>query len=366
MSKVWCAVSASLTDTPTWLAASSGPLWQRYDVALLDLDGVVYVGRTAVPGAPHLLARARAHGMRLAFVTNNASRTPRTVAEHLSELGVPATPADVTTSGQTAGDYLGEHLPAGSRVLVLGAPALAEEVTANGLVPVETTDQETAAVVQGFSPELGWRALAEGAVAIERGALWVATNADRTHPSARGPLPGNGSLVAALAHATGRAPVVVGKPNPAMHQASIQRSSAQRPVVVGDRLDTDIEGANAAGCASLLVLSGSTDAAHLLAARVHQRPSFIARDVGGLLSAHPRPVVGPDGVSCGSWRVRADGGSLQLVHRPVAVGAASEPDSDLDALRALCAASWTHSDVIEQVTGSEVGSTVLRRLGLTS
>src|SRR5579884_1051749 len=239
------------------LRGSARPLAESHDVALLDLDGVVYVGPEAVPHVPEVLSRARSAGMRLAFVTNNASRTPTAVARHLVELGVEARADEVVTSAQAAARYLGEHLPAGARVLVLGTDALAEAVREHGLAPVWEAESEAglvSAVVQGYSPETNWRMLAEGAVAIRGGALWVATNTDSTVPSPRGPLPGNGSLVAALRHATGAEPVVTGKPDPTMHRETLLRTGARDPLVVGDRLDTDIEGANAVGCASLLVL----------------------------------------------------------------------------------------------------------------
>src|SRR5215467_9467198 len=132
------------------LLASEEPLARRYDVALLDLDGVVYIGADEVPGAAAALAAARREGMRLAFVTNNASRPPRTVAAHLSGLGIPATASEVITSAQAAAHHLAERLPAGSRVLVVGTTGLVEALTERGLVPVSTADDDPAAVVQGY------------------------------------------------------------------------------------------------------------------------------------------------------------------------------------------------------------------------
>ena len=212
--------------------------------------------------------------MRLAFVTNNAARTPESVAEHLTALGIPAEPAEVTTSSQAAAHYLADRLPAGAPVLVVGTTGLVTALRERGLTPVFSADDAPQAVVQGYSPELDWKQLAEGAVAIRAGVPWIATNLDPTVPSPRGPLPGNGSMVAALRHATGVTPTSTGKPDPTMHRESVQRSAAQRPIVVGDRLDTDIEGAAAVGCPSLLVLTGVTDAADLLAAGPRHRPGF--------------------------------------------------------------------------------------------
>lgn len=335
--------------TPS-LRGSDTPLCECFDVALLDLDGVVYVGREAVSTAPAALREARARGMRLAFVTNNAARPPQAVAEHLTELGIPADPGDVITSAQAAAHYLAERLPTGSRVLVVGTVGLREALTERGLVPVGSADDDPAAVVQGYSPDLNWRQLAEGSVAIRRGLPWVATNLDPTVPSPRGPLPGNGSLIAALRHATGATPVSTGKPDPTMHQETVERSGAQRPLVVGDRLDTDIEGANAVGCASLLVLSGSTTADDLLVAPPALRPWFVAADVSGVLEPAPEVVVRDGVVACGRWRAHADEAALRLgavsrsAEGPVDQGSDCAGADAVDALRALAVASWTVLD----------------------
>jgi glycerol-1-phosphatase len=324
----------------------------QYDVALLDLDGVVYVGPEPVPGAPDALAQARAIGMRLAFVTNNAARSARSVAEHLSALGIAATAEDVITSSQTAAHYLADRVPAGSRVLVAGTTGLTEALTERGLVPVFSADDDPVALVQGYSPDADWRMLAEAAVAIRRGLLWVATNLDATLPSPRGPLPGNGSLVAALRHATGATPIAVGKPEPTMHRETVERSHAERPVVVGDRLDTDIQGARTVGCASLLVFSGVTTPAEVFAAPSGQRPDYLAADVGGLLHPHPAVRIEADRTTCGAWTVGFDEAGLTLggASRPehpdqgeTAAGGREDGtvDDGYDALRALCDAAWT-------------------------
>ncbi len=326
-----------------------------HDVALLDLDGVVYIGSDAVPGAPTDLAMARDHGMRLAFVTNNAARPPATVAAHLTELGIEAKPEQVITSAQAAARYLADRLTAGARVLVVGTSGLIEALNERGLTPVSDADGHVDAVVQGYSPDVDWRLLAEGAVAINRGVLWVATNVDPTVPSPRGPLPGNGSLVAALRLATKVDPIVTGKPDPTMHRETLLRTGAERPIVVGDRLDTDIEGANAVGCPSLLVLSGVTTPAELLAARPDLRPTYLGADVGALVIAHPEPEISNDGASCRGWRVTTGDRRIRLARAAGADAAPpaartperpdDTPDEDvLDALRALCAAQWSGSD----------------------
>jgi HAD superfamily hydrolase (TIGR01450 family) len=327
---------AGLLESPQCLA-------ERYDVALLDLDGVVYLAEQPVPGAAAALAAARERGMRLAFVTNNASRTPEEVAALLAKVGVPADPAEVVTSAQAAAHYLADRLPAGSPVLVLGTTGLVQAVTERGLRPVFTAADRPAAVVQGFHPDITWRNLAEAAVAIRQGAFWLATNLDATVPSPRGPLPGNGALVAALQYGVGRPPAAAtGKPDPSMHAESVERSGAQAPIVVGDRLDTDIEGATRVGCPSLLVLTGVTTPATLLAATPEHRPDFLGRDLAALLQPHPPVSAGEDGeVRCGTARVRVDGGRLVLA------GVTEE----LDGLRALVVAAWRAADARRSVDG---------------
>lgn len=342
------------------LLGSRQSLAERYDVALLDLDGVVYLAEQPVPGAAEALAAARKRGMRLAFVTNNASRTPDQVAALLGRVGVPAEPAEVVTSAQAAAHYLADRLPAGSAVLVLGTTGLIDAVTERGLRPVFSADDQPAAVVQGFFPDITWRNLAEAALAIRHGAYWLATNLDATVPSPRGALPGNGALVAALQHAIGRPPAAAtGKPDPAMHAESVERSGAQSPIVVGDRLDTDIEGATRVGCPSLLVLTGVTDAAMLLAAAPEHRPDYLGRDLSALLQPQP-PVTREAGeeLRCGSATVRPDGPELELA------GVTDE----LDGLRALTVAAWRASDAghpASRIRGAdEKSNTALRNFEL--
>jgi glycerol 3-phosphatase-2 len=336
-----------VTTVTTPLQATEESLAEIFDVALLDLDGVVYVGQHAVDGVPEALAEVRARGMRLAFVTNNAARPPAVVARHLSELGVAAEASEVINSAQAAAHYLVDRLGAGARVLVVGTTGLQEALVERGLIPVYSAEDDPQAVVQGYSPDLEWRQLAEGAVAIRRGLLWVATNVDPTVPSPRGPLPGNGSLVAALRHATGAEPVVTGKPNPAMHLESVQRSGALHPIVVGDRLDTDVEGANASGCASLLVFTGVTSAADLLAAPGDMRPTYVAPGAGGLLAAHNAPILADGVARCGDWTARQEyGGALALTHTPDG-DLPTSPD-DLDPLRALCALAWSLDESVRE------------------
>jgi HAD superfamily hydrolase (TIGR01450 family) len=273
--------------------------------------------------------------MRLGFVTNNASRTPDDVARHLTELGVPAQADDVITSAQAAATVVAERFGAGAAVLPLGGPGVAAALTAAGLTVVSSADERPKAVVQGYGPQVGWADLAEAVVAIRGGARHVATNTDATIPSPRGRLPGNGALVGVVTGVTGQEPLVTGKPDPAMHAECVRRTGARRPLVVGDRLDTDIEGAHRAGAPSLLVLTGVTDPAAVLTATPDHRPDLLAADAGGLLVAHP-PVERADGAwRCGGWSAHPQRDGLRLT----CVGDEQSGDG-LDGLRALSVAHW--------------------------
>ncbi|MFF0415541.1 HAD-IIA family hydrolase [Kitasatospora sp. NPDC004745] len=313
---------------------SDRPLTEAYDTALLDLDGVVYAGPNAVEHAVEALDAARTAGMRLAYVTNNASRPPRVVAAHLTELGVPAEPGDVINSAQAAARLVAEKVPAGAKVLVVGGAGLEEALAERGLVAVRSLDEQPLAVVQGYDPSVGWAQLAEASYAVQQGLPWVASNTDLTVPTARGIAPGNGTLVAAVRAAAGVDPEVAGKPLPPMHRETVLRTGARRPLVVGDRLDTDIEGAFNGGVDSLLVFTGVTTPAQLLAAPVEHRPTYLAADLRGLLEPHPAVGREDGGAGCGGWVATAGDGVLRL----------SGGGDRWDGLRALCAAAWAALD----------------------
>jgi glycerol 3-phosphatase-2 len=324
---------------------SPEPLVSVYDVALLDLDGVVYIGGAAIPGAAEALHKAGAAGMRLAYVTNNAFRTPAAVAALLTHLGVPAEARDVVTSAQAAARMLAERLPAGAPVLVIGGSGLRMALRERGLRPVSTAVDKPLAVVQGYSPDVSYSMLAEGGLAVRAGALFVASNADLTIPGRRGIAPGNGSLVQVVATATGVQPLVAGKPEPPLHRESVLRTGANHPLVVGDRLDTDIEGAHRAGADSLLVLTGVTGPAEAVLAPPSQRPTYLAEDLAGLLEPHPEIKESDGGWGCGGWTARAGGGHLDL----------SGQGERIDGLRALCAAAWAAGEVSEDAVRDAVG-----------
>jgi glycerol-1-phosphatase len=290
---------------------------------------------------PDALAAAREAGMRLGFVTNNAARPPEEVARHLAELGVPAETGDVITSAQAAATVVAERWGAGARVLPVGGPGVTAALQAAGLTVVARAEDEPATVVQGYGRDVGWTQLAEAVVAVRNGARHVATNIDSTVPSPRGRLPGNGALVGVVRDVTGQEPLVTGKPDPAMHTECVRRTGARRPLVVGDRLDTDIEGARRAGAASLLVFTGVTDPAALLAAGPEQRPDLIAPDCAGLLAAHPEVVPDAGGWRCGRWWAGPGGDGALTLRTAGGAAAGDRPDDDgLDGLRALCVAHW--------------------------
>lgn len=320
----------------------TGSLAALHDAALLDLDGVVYVGDSAVPSAAAAIAAARAAGMAFAFVTNNASRSPEEVAAHLVSLGVPAAATDVVTSAQAGARILAERLPLRSSVLAVGGPGVASALRASGLTPVRRDDvaaDQAVAVLQGFGRDVNWHDLTAAALAVQRGAIWVLTNPDLTLPVEGGRAPGNGSLARAVEEAAGRGPdAIAGKPYPALMEESIARVGARAPLAVGDRLDTDIEGARRAGVPSLLVLTGIADIAGVLAAGPQERPDFLGADLTALVRP-PAAIGGPHGPalerdwwSLGSARARVIEGMLE-VH----LG----DEGWLPALQAACAAAWS-------------------------
>jgi glycerol-1-phosphatase len=270
--------------------SEGAPLVDAYDLVILDLDGVVYLGDDPIPGAAQAIERLRRDGPPVLFVTNNALRSVDQVAALLTSLGVKATTADVLTSATVAADVLAERLPAAAPVLVLGSEALADEVRRVGLTVVADADALPAAVVQGYSPYVGWPQLAEACLAVRAGAQWIVTNPDTTRPTVRGMVPGNGAMVAALRTALEREPdLVVGKPQPTLFRAAAAQTGARRPLVVGDLLDTDIEGAVHAGMDSLLVLTGVSSAEQARAAAPARRPTFVGTDLAALFEP-PQPT----------------------------------------------------------------------------
>ncbi len=321
-------------DAPAALSECSEPLGHRYDVAMLDLDGVVYIGPDAVPGVPEQLRAAADAGMKLAYVTNNASRPPQVVAEHLARLGIDATAEDVVTSAQAAARLVAERVPAGAPVFVIGGEGLFVALTELRCVPVQRIEDSPAAVVSGFAPDLRWQTVIDGAILVRRGLPWVATNTDATVPTAHGPGPGNGVLVGVVAAYAHRQPVVAGKPQAPLFAETVLRVGGSRPLVVGDRLDTDIHGASNAGYDSLLVMTGVTGVTELVSAAPELRPSYLSAGLAGLTSPHPVPAVDGAGVSLGGWVGRVEDGRLVVTGHGVVD----------DWWRVVAVAGWRHLD----------------------
>ena len=259
-------------------------LCDAHDVVFFDLDGVIYIGPHAVTHAPEVLSELRSRGIGCCFVTNNASRTPAQVAEHLTELGIPASASEVVTGSQAGAGLMSSFVEPGSKVLAIGGPGVAEALAERGFLPVFSNDDEPTAVMQGFGPQLSWSDLAEAAFALRRQIPWVATNMDSTFPTPRGLAPGNGSLVMALVHATGRRPdAVAGKPERSLFDEAVLRTGSTRGLMVGDRLDTDIAGGNRAGMQTLLVFTGVCTAEEAGSALGDEIPSYVGDDLRSLL-----------------------------------------------------------------------------------
>lgn len=328
------------------LKECSVALWDEYDLAMLDLDGVVYVGAEAVPGAPAHLEQAAKAGMHLAYVTNNASRPPSVVAEHLRELGIRVEDRDVVSSAQAAARLVARQVPPGSAVFVIGGTGLFEALTERDLKPVQSLAEDPVAVVSGFHPDLLWKTVCDGAIAVRRGLPWVASNMDLTVPTEEGFGPGNGVLVNAVAEFAGRRPVVAGKPQTPLFEETRLRVGGERPLVVGDRLDTDIEGAVSAGLDSLLVMTGVTWVDDLVGAAPHRRPSYVSADLSALGQPQPVPVpLQGGGYELHGWRASVVGDELLLE--------GSGPSDDW--WRVASVTAWEHLDT----TGRPVDASAL-------
>lgn len=326
------------------LKASEVPLVEGYDLTMFDLDGVVYVSGRAIDGVAERLQRVRDTGVHLAFVTNNASRTPEKVAANLVKLGVAATAADVVTSAQAAARVIRDRFGPASRVMLLGGAGLRAALAAEGL-QVTTEPGEAAAIVSGYGPDVLWKDIMRAATLIRDGLPYVASNTDMTIPTDYGLAPGHGVLVRTLSDFAGVEPIVAGKPARPLMDETIRRVGGNRPLMVGDRLDTDIEGAHAVGVDSLLVMTGVTHLAELVSAKPELRPTYISPDLEGLFESHPTPEVDADGARLGGWQARVEAGALKV----------AGDGSDADWWRVVAAASWAALDA----TGTVVDATGL-------
>lgn len=320
------------------LLTAKTPLLDRYDLLMFDLDGVVYVGGQRIEGVEEVISQARAAGRGVAFVTNNASRTPDTVAAKLTRMGVPAQPNDVVTSAQAAARMLRDRFGAGAPIVLLGAAGLDTALRAEELQPVSVESTEAVALSTGYSPDAVWRDIMRAAVRVRGGLPWVATNTDSTIPTDYGLAPGHGVLVGMLQRFTGVDPLVAGKPQRPLLDETIRRVGGARPLMIGDRLDTDIEGANNAGVDSLLVLTGVSGLADLAAAPPALRPTYISPDLAGLLLPHETPALEASSDAptfvLGGWAGRVTAGEL------VVTGAGEVATW----WRVAASAAWEHLD----------------------
>lgn len=305
-----------------------------YDAALFDLDGVVYLGPEPVDHAADSLARLRESGVRLGFVTNNAGRSPEVVVQHLNELDIECHLEDVVTSAQAIAQLMAAELPEGATVLVCGAQALANEMTAVGFKLATDYTDAPEAVVQGYDPKMTWPRLDDACFAIQRGARWFASNTDSNRPTNLGLVPGAGTQIDAVRVAVDVDPTIAGKPYPPLLLETVKRMNSARPVFVGDRLDTDIEGANNVGMDSILVFTGAHGKYDLAGAIPEQRPTAIGYDLRSLLAPERTAAWQGDKAVCGQASATLAQGQVQLS------GPLSSVDEQLDALWALVQLTW--------------------------
>lgn len=261
----------------------------RYDALLFDLDGVLYRGDEPVPGAPETIDALRDAGAHIVFLTNNSSRTPEQVCAKLVAMGISAVHSEIVTSAVATADLLASR--GGGSAFVLGGDGVTSALANAGLEVLDGEPATADLVVVGIDDDLTYAGLRTACVLVRRGARLVATNSDRTFPANGGELwPGAGALVAAVTTATGVEAEVVGKPHAPLFETALRRAGGTTPLVIGDRLDTDIAGADALGWDSLLVLTGVSSRDELAASPF--RPTYVAHDVTALLLEHPAPSGG--------------------------------------------------------------------------
>lgn len=315
------------------LEESPSPIVEAHDLVMFDLDGVVYVGSDAVDGVADRIERIRETGRHVAFVTNNASRTPAQVAKKLSGVGVAAEPTDVVTSAQAAARLLAEEHGEGAKVLVLGGEGLRVALVEAGLEPVDEPEGAVA-LASGYGPDVRWRDIMRASTLVKDGLPYVASNADLTIPTPYGLAPGHGVLVRTITGFAGVEATIAGKPEKPLMDETVRRVGGDRPIMVGDRLDTDIEGARAIDAPSLLVLTGVTWLEDLAHATPELRPTYVSPTLEGLFEAHPAPVVATDTAELGGWSARVTDGRL------VVTG-----DGEVaDWWRVAVTACWVHLD----------------------
>jgi HAD superfamily hydrolase (TIGR01450 family) len=319
-----------VSDRESEPGETAGKLCEKFDAIYFDLDGVLYRGVNAVDGAAEAVNEVILGGCGVAYVTNNASRTPDEVAFHLVELGIPANASEVVTSSQVAVEILQSHVSLGERVFVVGGVGVEQALSAAGYAPSRDA-KNCVAVVQGFGPEVSWRDLAQACYLIQGGAIWIATNLDSTFPTASGIAPGNGSFVDAVRNAVGRDPDGVGgKPDRAMLRRTFEVTPGDRPLLVGDRYDTDIAAGIAAEIPTMLVLSGVSDIADVW--RSSLRADYLCESVQGLVLDYPEIDTSGATHQCGQAIATYDALKLRIL---------ASGGTRIDRLRAADSLKWS-------------------------
>jgi len=261
-------------------------------LVIFDLDGVIYRGRQPVPGAAALVAMLRKEGLLVRFATNNSMATRAMYVPRLVEMGVPVQLDEIVTSTSATIDHLRAHLPEVRTVMAVGAPGMLDELRTAGFDATAAGDAVDGsydggpldasydAVIAGLDPSFDFRRLAAASTAIRGGARFVATNADLRYPTPTGFLPGAGSIIAALSAASGAEPLIIGKPEPGIFRAILERAGVRpsEAVAIGDNPDADVVAAHRAGMRSVLVLTGVADAALAATLEGERRPDHVASD----------------------------------------------------------------------------------------
>lgn len=259
------------------------PIIDSYDAILLDLDGVVYLGLTPIDSAVKTIKELQKRNINIAIITNNGSVTGKSVSKWMKNFDLEIKPSSIVTSSQTLCWYLENNFQKNENVLVVGSESLKDAVKETGFKVVSKADKNPTIVVNGIDAEIAQKDLAEMCYAISKGAKWVSTNNDYTFPTEKGLAPGNGSFNALITSITGKSPVLMGKPEPFMFQQAAKIFQAKNPLVVGDRLDTDIQGANKAGFKSMCVLTGVTDMNQIKNSSPSTAPTYVGKDLSALL-----------------------------------------------------------------------------------
>lgn len=304
-------------------------LLSQHDALLLDLDGTVWKGGEAIDGAVETINDAASQGITSVFITNNASRAPQDVATKLGAIGIQTDAGHVLTSAQAAVSLARQYVSDTGKAYVVGAPSFKDLAQAAGFTVVDSADENPDVVLHGHYPETGWAQLTEAALSIQRGARYIASNLDTTLPMERGLAVGNGSLVAAVTTATGVRPASAGKPEPEMFFQAQRNVSSSKPLAVGDRLNTDIEGAVAAKIAVTHVMTGVSGPMSLVEAPKEQRPTYLAVDMRDL---YKDPAYLKPGAQ-GGFTARVDGDNILLEH-------GTDAGTPMEALRTVLQVAW--------------------------